>query len=121
MNTHCVRGAVLAVTIVLAAGVVPATERDPAPTEEPTIEELQHQINELTRQLLLVQEQLEKMRVQQEAERRQAELEHLRQAAHSEAAKDSTAEEVDTSTKWATPKYRSGWCRETPRQDRGRL
>ncbi len=49
MKTCCIRGAVLAVTIVLAAGVVPAQERDPAPTEEPTIDELQRQINELSR------------------------------------------------------------------------
>ncbi len=101
MKTCCIRGAVLAVTIVLAAGVVPATEKDPAPTEEPSIEELQRQIDELSRQLLLVQEQLEKMKVQQEVERRQAELEHLRQAAHSEAVKD-TAAEVDTATKFVS-------------------
>jgi len=102
MKTCLIRGAVLAVTMVLAAGVVPATEKDPAPTEQPTIEELQRQIDELSRQLLLVQEQLEKMKVQQEAERRQAELEHLRQAAHTEAAKDTTAEEVDTTTKFVS-------------------
>ncbi len=102
MKTCCIRGAVLAVTMVLAAGAVPASEKDPAPTEQPTIEELQRQIYELSRQLLLVQEQLEKMKVQQEAERRQAELEHLRQAAHTEAAKDTAAEEVDTSTKFVS-------------------
>jgi hypothetical protein len=101
MKTCCIRGAVLAVTIVLVAGALPAQERDPAPTEEPTIEELQRQIDELSWQLLLVQEQLEKMKVQQEAERRQAELEHLRQAAHSEAVKD-TAAEVDTATKFVS-------------------
>ncbi len=102
MKTCCIRGAVLAVTIVLAAGAVAAAEKDPAPTEQPTIEELQRQIDELSRQLLLVQEQLEKMKVQQEAERRQAELEHLRQAAHTEAAKDTAAEEVDTTTKFVS-------------------
>ena len=101
MKTCCIRGAVLAVTIVLAAGALPAQEKDPAPTEEPTIEELQRQVDELSRQLLFVQEQLEKMKVQQEAERRQAELEHLRQAAHSEAVKD-TAAEVDTATKFVS-------------------
>jgi len=102
MRICLIRGAMLAVTIVLAAGVVPAQERDPAPTEQPTIEELQRQIDQLTRHLMLVQEQLEKMKVQQEAERRQAELEHLRQAAHTEAAKDTAAEEVDTSTKFVS-------------------
>jgi len=102
MRTCLIQVAVLAVTIVLTAGAVPAQERDPAPTEQPTIEELQRQIDELTRQLLLVQEQLEKMKVQQETERRQAELEHLRQAAHTEAAKDTAAEEVDTSTKYVS-------------------
>ncbi len=102
MKICLIRGAVLAVTIVLAAGAAPAQEQDPAPTDEPTIEELQSQINELTRQLLLVQEQLEKMRIQQDSERRQAELEHLRQAAHTEAAKDTAAEEVDTATKFVS-------------------
>ena len=102
MRTCLIRGAMLAVMIVLAAGAVPAQESDPAPTEQPTIEELQRQIDELTRNLELVQEQLEKMKVQQEAERRQAELEHLRQAAHTEAAKDTAAEEVDTSTKFVS-------------------
>ncbi len=48
MKTCCIRGAVLAVTIVLAAGALPAQEKDPAPTEEPTIEELQRQIDELS-------------------------------------------------------------------------
>ncbi len=102
MKICLIRGAVLAVTIVLAAGAAPAQEQDPAPTDEPTIEELQSQINELTRQLLLEQEQLEKMRIQQDSERRQAELEHLRQAAHTEAAKDTAAEEVDTATKFVS-------------------
>jgi len=106
MRARSFRAAVISAILFLATGGVQAQENQPEPAADPpatpTIEELQNQMEELTRQLLLVQEQLDQMKTQQESERRQADLEHLRQAAHAEAARETSAEEVDTTTKYVS-------------------
>ena len=106
MQARFFRAAVFLTILFMAAGVGLAQENQPEPAADPpttpTIEELQSRMEELTRQLLLVQEQLDQMKTQQEMERRQADLEHLRQAAHAEAARETAAEEVDTTTKYVS-------------------
>ena len=103
METRFFRGASLwLVAFVLAIGPAVAQNADPSlpsePGPAPTIEELQRQFEELSRQLLLVQEQLAQLKAQQEAQKKQAEIEHLRQAAAAEAAKAAAPDAVDTST-----------------------
>jgi len=106
MRARIFRATLFLAVLFTATGGILAQEKLPEPAADPpaapTIAELQSQVQELTRQLLLVQEQLEQMKVNQEAQRRQAELEHLRQAAHAEAARETAAVEVDTTTKYVS-------------------
>ena len=106
MKTRCIRGGVLwLAAVVLAASPIMAQEEDPTPTEPappPTVEELQRQIDQLTRQLQAVQQQLEVLVLQQEAHKEQSELDHLRQAAAAEAASEAPAEKVDTGTEFTS-------------------
>jgi len=106
MKTRCIRGGGLwLAAVVLAASSVMAQEKEPTPTEPappPTVEELQHQIDQLTRQLQEVQQQLEVLVLQQKAHKEQSELDHLRQAAAAEAASEAPAEKVDTGTEFTS-------------------
>ncbi len=106
MRTRLFRGALLwLAACVLVIAPAAAQDNDPPvtePTPPPSVEELQRQIDDLTRQLQAVQQQLHALTTQQEAHKKQSELDHLRQAAHTEAAKDTAAEEVDTATKYVS-------------------
>jgi hypothetical protein len=95
MKTRFFGGASLwLAAVVLATGPAVAQNADPPPPEPtttPTVEELQRQIDELTRQLQAVQEQLAK-----------AEIEHLRRAAAAEAAEAATQEVVDSGAEFVS-------------------
>jgi len=107
MRTRIFRGASLSLAgVLLATGLAFAQEKEPPPPPEPvappTIEELQRQIEGLSRQLLLVQEKLAQLKAQQEAQKKQAKIEHLRQAAAAEATKAAVPDVVDTATKFTS-------------------
>ena len=94
----------LAAVLLAGGGLVAAQENEPqqpAPTAPTSTEELQRKIDELSRQLQAVQQQLEELKTQQDAREQQAELEHMRQAAATEAARE-TAAAVDTGTEFAS-------------------
>jgi hypothetical protein len=103
MRTGITRGASFRLAILLlVAGPVVAQNADPPSAPElpapPTVEDLQKQVEELTLQLLAVQEQLTQLKAQQDAQKKQAEIELLKQAAAAEAAKAAAPDGVDTST-----------------------
>jgi len=107
MRTRIFRGASLWLAgVLLTTGLAFAQEKEPPPPPEPaappTIEELQRQIEGLSRQLLLVQEKLAQLKAQQEAQKKQAKIEHLRQAAAAEATKAAVPDVVDTATKFTS-------------------
>jgi hypothetical protein len=95
----------LAVLLLAAAPAVaqnadpPSAPEPPAP---PTVEELQKQVEELTRQLQTVQEQLAQLKAEQDAQKKQAEIEHLQQAAAAEAAKAAAPEATDSGTEFVS-------------------
>jgi hypothetical protein len=107
MKTRIIRGASLWLAVVLlATGPAVAQNADPPSVPEPgappTVEELQRQVDELTRQLQAVQEQLARLKEHQDSQIRQAEIEHLRQAAAAEAAKAAAPEAVDSGTEFVS-------------------
>ena len=100
MNAYCTR-AMLGVAVLLALGtIVVAAEPDggTTPAPQPTVEELQRQVETLARQLQEVQAQLAELQHQQQQQAEQSETERLRQAAAAAAAAAAPATEVDTTT-----------------------
>ena len=106
MSNRLIRSLVTCVLVVLPALAAQAQQSQTEPAAEPaagpTVEELQSQIDDLTRQLTAVQRQLDQLTAEQEAQRRQAELDALRQAAAAEAAREEATDEVDTATEFAS-------------------
>jgi hypothetical protein len=86
---------------LLPAGALVAAE-DPPVDPQPTVQELQQQIEALSAQLEALQKQLETLSKAQAAEQQAAELEQLRQAAAAEAARDATPEAAETGTQFAS-------------------
>lgn len=92
----------LAAALLVAAGPISAQQSEPPPAGPSSVEELQRRVNELSEQLQEVQRQLEEMKALQESQRQEAELEHIRQAAAAEAARDAAPKTVDSSTRFAS-------------------
>jgi len=107
MKTRILRGAsfwLAAVLLTAPLGVAESADPQlvPEPVAPPTVEELQRQLEELTRQLQAVQQQLNELKEQQELQKKEAALDEIRRAAAAEAAKERSAEGVDTATKFAS-------------------
>ena len=106
MSTRYFRGASpWLAAVLLAAAPVIAQDTEPSapePGTQPTIEELQRQVEELSRQLQAVQQQLEVLKTKQEAQEEQAKLDAIRQQAIAEAAKEGPSETLDTGTEFTS-------------------
>jgi hypothetical protein len=106
MKRRIIRGALLLAFLWLAAGGATAQEEGPpsteAPDPPPSIEDLQRQVEELTRRLTAVQQQLDELQRKQELQRQEAEIEELRRAAAAEVAKNEEPGEVDTGTEFVS-------------------
>ena len=102
MRLRIIRGVALAALIVLLAGPAVAQEPDTPEPDTPTVEELQRQVEELTRQLQEVKKQLDVLVAEQVAHSEQSEIDHLRQAAAAEAAREVGTEEVATGTEFSS-------------------
>ncbi len=104
MKTRLVRGVLWLAIIVLATGSALAQDQEPTvdPAAPPSVEELQRQIEELTRQMAAMQKQLERLTAEHAAHEVQSEIDHLRQEAAAEAAREKLTEEVDTGTEFVS-------------------
>jgi hypothetical protein len=92
------------VAIATGVGLATAQQVPPAPPAEsgPTLEQLERQVSELTRQLQLVQQQLDELKAKHAAEETQAEVERLREAAAAAAEAAPPQPPVETTKRFVS-------------------